>query len=74
MLLLLPAMIERGSAQECQEMGFLLILPLLQVLSDGADGVDQEESESTELASNVFLNVQNLILLDNFDKRIVMVS
>ena len=51
------------STVDCQDIGFLLILPLLQVLSDG------DKCKSTALASNVFSNIQNLILMENLERK-----
>ena len=67
-LLLLPAMIEKGITLECQEVGLLFILPLLQIMSDDTNDVDKEDSKSTALASNMFVNVQNLIFINTFEE------
>lgn len=67
-LLLLPAMIERGLTLECQEVGLLFILPLLQIISGGTNDVEKEDCKSTTLASNVFANVQNLIFINSFEE------
>ena len=61
-------MIERGLTLECQEVGLLFILPLLQIMSDGTNDVEKEDSKSTTLASNVFKNIQNLIFINSFEE------